>query len=82
MEKANKTKAMWIWYRQTSTILGIPTLFALLFLGFQKFVFTATCMTASWKCEYALGADMAMAQYMGELLAANPGTEIVAKPKR
>lgn len=75
-------KKFWIWYRQTSMILGVPVLMIVLFIGFQKVLFTGTCQTVGWRCEYSLGATDAMAEYMGDLLASNPGTEIVAKKRK
>lgn len=74
-----RVKRFWEWYKYSALILGIPILFVLIFLGFEKFVFTSTCMIAGTKCEYALGADQALADYMGGLLASNPGVDIVAK---
>lgn len=53
----------------------------LLFMGTQKMFFTGTCHAFGWKCEYAIGATDAMTQYMGELLSANPGMDIVTKPR-
>ena len=76
MEKLNR---FWIWYKQTSTLLGVPILMLLLFVGVQKVFFTATCQVGGFKCEYSIGATDAMAQYMGELLAANHDVDIVAK---
>lgn len=70
------------WYYQTAAIVGIPLLFLLLLWGTQKFVFTLTCSTSGYQCEYALGATDVMANYMGDILASNPGMDLVAKPKR
>lgn len=70
------------WYYQSSALVGIPLLFLLLMMGAQKFMFTLTCSTAGYRCEYALGATDAMAEYMGDLLAANPGVDLVAKPQK
>lgn len=70
------------WYMQTSMLVGAPILMFLLFLGLQKFLFTFTCNAAGYRCEYALGAGDAMMQYMGELVSANPGVDIVTKPRR
>jgi ABC-type xylose transport system permease subunit len=70
------------WYWQTSALVGVPVVFLLLVVGFQKFTFTATCHTIGWRCEYAIGATDAMTEYMGDLLAANPGVDIVAEPRR
>lgn len=68
------------WYYQTAALVGIPVVFLLLMMGAQKFLFTLTCTTAGYRCEYALGATDAMAQYMGDLLMSNPDMEIVSKP--
>ena len=56
-------------------------MFLLLMMGAQKFMFTLTCSTAGYRCEYAIGAQDAMAEYMGDLLSSNPGVDLVAKPK-
>lgn len=69
------------WYKYTSFVVGVPITFVLLFMGMQKFVFTAGCMTAGWKCEYAFGVDEAFASYMGDLLMANPGSDIEVRSK-
>lgn len=68
------------WYYQTAALVGVPILFLLLAMGAQKFLFTLTCTTAGFRCEYAIGATDAMAEYMSELLAGNEGMDIVAKP--
>jgi hypothetical protein len=75
----DRVKEIFTWYKTTSLIVGFPILAMLLFLGFQKFVFTSSCMIANYRCERAIGADEALTEYMGDLLAANPGTDIVAK---
>lgn len=76
-----KVKTFWKWYIQTSALVGIPVVFLLLVMGVQKFVFTATCQLGGYQCEYALGATDAMTEYMGDLLASNPGKDIVVKPR-
>ena len=73
-------KIFFRWYYQTAALVGIPVVFLLLMMGAQKFLFTLTCTTAGYRCEYALGATDAMAQYMGDLLMSNPDMEIVSKP--
>lgn len=78
MEKLNNFLC---WYGFTAKLIGIPVLFVVLFVGFQKFVFTSTCMIAGYKCEYGLGASEGMYAYMGDLLAANPNVDIVAKKR-
>lgn len=70
------------WYYQTAALIGIPITFLLLMIGAQKFLFTLTCTTAGYRCEYALGATDAMAEYMSELVASNDGMDIVAKPRQ
>lgn len=76
-----RIKSFCLWYKQTSTLLGIPVLMILLFMGFQKVLFTTTCQTAGYKCEYAIGATDAMAQYMGDLLASSQ-MDVVATPRK
>lgn len=77
-----RIKTFWTWYKQTSCLVGVPVVFVLLLMGLQKFTFTATCHTIQWRCEYAIGATDAMTAYMGELLAANEGMDIVAEPRK
>lgn len=72
----------WRWFRVTSTLVGMPVVFLLVVLGSQKFFFSATCYTAGWRCEYAIGATDGMVEYMGELLDANPDVDIVAKTRK
>lgn len=69
------------WYLQTSCLVGIPVVFLLLVMGFEKFFFTATCTLASYRCEYAIGATDAMAEYMGDLLASNSERDLVSVPR-
>ena len=73
-------KAFLKWYYQTAALVGIPVVFVLLMMGAQKLLFTLTCTTAGYRCEYAIGATDAMAQYMGDLLTSNPDMEIVSRP--
>lgn len=77
-----RLKTFWNWYRYSSFLVGVPILFILIFMGIQKFTFTATCLTVGIKCEYAVGAEQAVVDYMGDLLASNPGVDIVTKPRR
>lgn len=74
-------RSFWLWYTQTAMLIGIPILLILLSMGTQKLLFTATCQIAGYKCEYSIGATDAMAEYMGELLGANPGMDIVTKKR-
>lgn len=60
----------WIWFRQTSTLVGIPVMFLLVVMGAQKFLFTATCQMVGYRCEYAIGASDAVHDYIDDLLAA------------
>ena len=76
-----RTAAAAKWFMQTSTIVGIPVTLILSMLFVQKVFFTTTCTVIGWRCEYSIGATDAMAEYMGQLLAANPNMDIVAKPK-
>ena len=69
------------WYLQTAMLIGVPVLFIVLMLGTQKMLFTATCYTAGFRCEYAFGATDAMTSFMSDLVGANPNVDIVAVPK-
>lgn len=71
----------WIWFRQTSTLVGIPVMFLLVVMGFQKFLFTATCEVAGYRCEYAMGASGAVHDYIDDLLA-DPSEEPPVLNKR
>lgn len=70
------------WFKITSMLIGAPVVMLLVLVGAQKFLFTTICYAAGTKCEYAIGASDGMAQYMGDLLDANPGADIVARPRR
>lgn len=70
------------WYLQTAMLIGVPVLFIVLMLGTQKMIFTATCYTAGFRCEYAFGATDAMTSFMSELVSSNPNVDIVASPRR
>ena len=76
-----KIQTFWLWYKQTAMLLGIPILMILLSIGLQKMFFTATCQIAGFKCEYSIGASEALVSYMGDLVASNPGVDIVAKKR-
>lgn len=79
---SDKIKAGFRWYCQTSMLIGMPIVLLLILVGAQKLFFTGTCHVAGMGCEYSLGATDAMAAYMGDLLDANPGMDIVAEPRR
>ena len=70
------------WYLQTAMLIGVPVLFIVLMLGTQKMIFTATCYTAGFRCEYEFGETDAMTSFMSELVSSNPNVDIVASPRR
>jgi hypothetical protein len=80
--RRTKLQNILVWANMSALFLGYPMLLYLVSTGIQKGTFTATCSFAGWRCEYAVGADEAMASYMGDLLASNPGVDIVTTPKR
>lgn len=43
------------WYLQTSMLIGMPIVLALVLIGAQRFFFTFTCYTATFQCQYAFG---------------------------
>lgn len=85
-----RIKSGWLWFCQTSTVVGMPVTIVLVAILVQKMVFTTTCQLAGWRCEYSLGAQVqaqpqvdpqsAMVEFMGGLLQGNPGMDIVTKP--
>lgn len=77
-----KMKGAYRWFLTTSMLVGMPVVLLLVLLGIQKFAFTTTCYVANYRCEYAIGANGGMADYMGELLAANPDVDIKAEKRR
>lgn len=78
----NKTKVIAKWYWQTAGLVGVPVLFYILSTAFQRGVFTVNCTWRGKTCEYAFGAQDAMATYMSELVEANPNVDIVARPRK
>jgi hypothetical protein len=78
----NKRAEAWTWFKRTSTLIGMPIVASLLIVGAQRMFFTVTCEAAGWRCEYAFGASDAMAEYMGQLVAANPNSDLVAVPRK
>jgi hypothetical protein len=44
------------WYWNTSALVGIPVLFILLVIGFDKALSTITCNVAGSNCERSIGA--------------------------
>lgn len=44
------------WYWNTSALVGIPVLFILLVIGFDKSLATITCNVAGSNCERSFGA--------------------------
>jgi hypothetical protein len=79
--ESNRAEA-WKWFKKTSTLIGMPIVASLLIVGAQRMFFSVTCEVAGWRCEYAFGATEAMAEYMGELVAANPNSNLVAVPRK
>lgn len=75
-------KHFYSWYLYTARIVGAPILAFLLIWGTMKITYTGTCMIGGLKCEQSIGADQGLADYMGNLLASNPGTDIITKPRR
>lgn len=75
-------KAFGGWFMYTARIVGAPILAILIVWGIQKVTYTGTCMIGGLKCERAIGADDSMIAYMGDLLAANPGNDIVASKRK
>lgn len=57
------------WYIKTSGYVGMPVLAIMIVActiwAAQKVFFTTTCLTASWKCEYAVGVQEAMTAIAG-----------------
>ena len=74
-----KLSRFWEWNKFSGMLIGVPLIWGLLFLGLQKFAFTVQCKAVGKNCEEAWGADEALVTYMGDLLAANPNVDIVAK---
>ncbi len=70
------------WFLKTSMVVGVPVLLILLLTGFKTMTFTATCYGLNYKCEHALGANDSLAQYMGEMLTANPNVDIVTSKRK
>lgn len=58
----------WIWFKQTSTLVGIPVTFLLLIVMAQKFTFTATCEVAGYFCELGISRETAVYDYVDSLL--------------
>lgn len=71
----------WAWYKTTAFSLGIPVLFIVLWMAVKMLAFTLTCYTAGYQCERAFGGEQALIDYMGGLLDANKGMDIVTAPR-
>ena len=56
MTTTNKLKPVLVWYWNTSALVGIPVLFILLVMGFDRTVSTVTCQLAGSQCNRAIGA--------------------------
>lgn len=69
-------------FKCISITVGMPITMMLFIMGAEKMFFTTTCNIAGWKCEYGIGATDAMASYMGDLLDANKGMDIIAQPHK
>lgn len=77
MEKA---KQYFIWFMQTSQIIGVPVTLIILILAAQSIFYTGACYTTDYYCEYALGADKT-AEAIQTMLDANPGKDMIMKPR-
>lgn len=78
----NSLKQFWEWFLYSARLVGAPILAFLLLWGTMKITYTGTCAIGGLKCEYAIGADDSMIAYMSDMLAANPGVDVVAKPRK
>lgn len=78
----DKLKNAWKWFLQTSMLIGIPVTFYILMMGIEKSFFTVQCHFVGDNCADSIGAQDAMVEYMSDLVGANPGMDIVAKPRR
>lgn len=75
-------KHFYSWYLYTARIVGAPILAFLIIWGVMKVTYTGTCVIGGLKCEYAMGADQGLVNYMGDLLASNQHVDIVTKPRK
>lgn len=72
-------KRVWVWYLQTSMLVGLPVAFFLILGTVQGFVFTGSCFAVGKYCEYAWSADRT-AEAIQAFLDANPGRDLAMPP--
>lgn len=70
------------WWWTTAAVIGTPVLLLILLVGIQRSFFTLTCETAGYACEYSFSRTDAMAEYVGEVLAANPHGDLKLTPRK
>lgn len=70
----------WIWYKQSSVLVGIPMLAVIMLTALSKVIFTGSCLTVGYQCEYAVGTAEAAQKYMTSLVGGN--ADIKLQPTR
>ena len=78
----DRIKGFWKWFEYTSYPFGLVALAVVMVLSLRAVSATVTCTVFEYKCEYAISAKDAIAESMENLLTANKGTDIVARPRK
>lgn len=74
-----KIRRWCIWYLQTSMVIGMPITALLIILFVQYGLFTFTCYSAGYYCQYAVTSDPTQAA-IEKIMRANPGMDISLTP--
>jgi hypothetical protein len=67
----------WIWFVQTSTIVGVPVTIVILLIAMERSFATLTCETARIGCDRSFTQSV---DYIAEQVDAN--TDVIVTPKK
>lgn len=75
-----KLETFWAWYKYSAFLVGVPVMFVLCMFAASRTVFTGTCLTAGYKCQYALGTEQIMSQYLTSLVGGE--ADVIVTPNK
>lgn len=64
----DKIANAWEWYKYSAFLVGLPVMFVVCMFALSRTLFTGTCLVAGYKCQFALGTEQIMSQYLTALV--------------